>query len=100
MVPLSNRHSKITLFPETGSGPIILSCPTHSSKLSLLITVFVSLSMISIGSNKEEINGGNPCVENVPATNRIAFFVKTMSAASAVGFSIISMKGASAPASS
>ena len=56
--------------------------------------------MISIGSNKEDINGGNPWVEKVPAANRIAFFVKTMSAASAVGFSIISINGASAPASS
>ena len=76
------------LSPETGSGPMDLSCPTHSSRLTLFIIVPSSLSMISIGSNKEEIKGGRPCVAYVPATNLIAFFLKITSAASAVDLKI------------
>jgi hypothetical protein len=46
---------------------------------------------MSIGSSKEDINGGSPCVDVLPSKNT-ASFVKSTSSASAVGFSITSKK--------
>ena len=57
------------------------------------MTLFVSSSFISMGNNKEDINGGRPWVENLPFRS-IAFFLNIISAALAVGFSMTSRKGA------
>ena len=91
VVPLSNVHSYVILFPRTVSGTIVLLSPTQNSKSWSLISWFVSESVIFIGNSSEDIKGGKPCVDFCPP-KLIAFFVKITSAAAALGFSIASKK--------
>jgi len=94
VVPLSKLHSKEGVEPPAiTSGSVIAkitSSPIQYFRSWLLIVVPESSDM-SIGSSKEDINGGSPCVDVLPSKNR-ASFVKTTSSASAVGFSITSKK--------